>query len=81
VTRDEVREQVVAIVCRVLGVESLDVLDSSTARDLPGYDSIAHIQTLVECQRAFSIRFSALEAGQIDSFGQLVRLVHARMLR
>jgi len=78
-TRDEVRSRVRALVCGVLELESLEVSDSSTAHDMPGYDSMAHIQTLMECQRAFSIKFSALEAGQIDNFGQLVRLVHDKV--
>lgn len=67
-------------ICReVLEVEDLEIRDEHTADDIPNYDSLAHIEILIRCQREFGISLSALEAGQIASFGGLKDLVRRKL--
>ncbi len=67
----ELHQRVLAILRDVLGVPDLEVEDSHSAREIPNYDSLAHIQILVQCQQAFGVKLTAMEAGQIANFGEL----------
>ena len=67
-------------ICRqVLGVPDLEIADEHTAAEIPGYDSLAHIEILVRSQQAFGIELSALEAGQVANFGELKDLVRRKL--
>ena len=70
-TRDELHDRVLGILREVLGVPDLEVEDAHRAREIPNYDSLAHIQILVRCQQEFGIKLTAMEAGQIANFGEL----------
>ncbi len=46
-----------------------------TARDVDGWDSLAHVRLLLAIERKFHIRFSAPEVGGLQSVGDLVALI------
>jgi len=46
-----------------------------TARDVDGWDSLAHVRLLLTIERKFQIKFSAPEVGGLRSVGDLVSLV------
>lgn len=46
-----------------------------TARDVDGWDSLAHVRLLLTIERKFHIKFSASEVGGLRSVGDLVSLV------
>ena len=75
VDRDELHQRVLGICRTVLEAPALEIEDSHGARDIPGYESLIHIQILVECQKVFKLRLTALEAGQIGTFGELKELI------
>jgi acyl carrier protein len=46
--------------------------------DIDGWDSLAHITLMLSVQRAFRVRFSALETSQLQNIGALVELLHSK---
>jgi len=55
------------------------VLDRNmTARDLPGWDSLAHVTLLIAIERAFGIRFSLMEVHSLESVGALLDQIEAK---
>ena len=51
----------------------------STAGDVPGWDSLAHIQFLMQVERAFKIRFKSTEVSGFANVGQLADRIQSRL--
>jgi acyl carrier protein len=49
-----------------------------TADDVDGWDSLYHIRLMLTVQEAFSIKFSALEIGNLKNVGDLANLIAAK---
>lgn len=75
----EVHSRVLDICRQVLGAADLEIRDEDGAKQIPNYDSLAHIGILVRCQQEFGISLGALEAGQIANFGELKALVRRKL--
>jgi len=75
----ELHTRILGICREVLRVPELEIADEHAAPDIPNYDSLAHIDILVRCQQAFEVRLTALEAGQIATFGELKELIARKL--
>jgi acyl carrier protein len=62
----------------VFADDSLVLSQEMTAMDIDGWDSLAHITLMLSVQRAFRVRFSALETSQLQNIGALVELLHSK---
>jgi acyl carrier protein len=50
-----------------------------TAKDVDGWDSLNHIRLVLSVQKAFGVKFSALEISKLSNVEDLVRLVEAKI--
>jgi acyl carrier protein len=50
-----------------------------TAKDVDGWDSLNHIRLVLSVQKAFGVKFSALEISKLSDVGELVQLVEAKI--
>lgn len=55
--------------------DSLVLRPDMTARDVDGWDSLAHVRLLLSIERKFQIKFSAPEVGDLRSVGDLASLI------
>lgn len=53
------------------GNPSLQLTRDTTAADVDGWDSLAHIQFLMELENAFGVRFKSSEVSAFANVGQL----------
>lgn len=67
--------EIFEIVRETLGeiLEQPDVVvaDSTSAADIPEWDSLLHIQLIYQLELRFKIRFTAMEIGHFENVGQL----------
>jgi acyl carrier protein len=49
-----------------------------TAKEVDGWDSLAHIRLMLTVEKAFNVKFSASEIGKLENVGDLVALIQAR---
>jgi acyl carrier protein len=55
------------------------VIDAATtAGDVPGWDSLAHVKIILAVERAFAFRIRTTEMARLDNIGALVDVVIAR---
>jgi len=55
------------------------VIDAATtAADVPGWDSLAHVRIILAVERAFAFRIRTTEMARLDNIGALVEVVIAR---
>lgn len=57
----------------------LTLTRESTAGDVPGWDSLAHIQFLMQVERAFKIRFKSSEVSSFADVGQMADRIQTRL--
>lgn len=57
----------------------LTLTRETTADQVPGWDSMAHIQFLMQIERAFRIRFKSSEVSSFENVGQLADRIQSRM--
>ena len=66
----------------ILGALNLDDWEfgeETTASQVPGWDSLSHINVIVAVERQFKLRFSTLEVLRLKSVGDLQRLIDSKM--
>ena len=57
----------------------LELTRESTAGDVEGWDSLAHIQLLMQIENAFGVRFKASEVSSFADVGQLADRIQTRL--
>lgn len=57
----------------------LKLAPDTVAADVPGWDSLAHIQFLMEIENAFKIRFKSSEVSSFANVGQLVERIETKL--
>ena len=58
--------------------EQLKVTDSSTAGDVEGWDSLAHVNLVVAVEKTFGVSFTTKEISGLGNVGDFVRLIEAK---
>ena len=59
--------------------DSIRVTPELSAKDVDGWDSLTHIRLIVSVERAFKIKFSTTEVGELKNVGDLVTRIEARV--
>jgi len=60
---------------------ALQIRDEYKADDIPGWDSLRHINLIVSIEEEFDIRFSTAEIASLACVGDVKRLIVARAKR
>jgi acyl carrier protein len=68
-------QRLVPIFQDVLDDDSLAIDATTTAQDVDGWDSLAHIRLVVSIEKAFSLRFSAAEIFELQNVGDMAALI------
>lgn len=69
---DDLRGQLVDIFRAVFGDPELVVTDATTAADIPGWDSLMHLDLMIAIERHFSITFASAEMSMLKAEGKNV---------
>jgi acyl carrier protein len=56
----------------------LTVSLATTAKDVPGWDSIVHITLVIEVEREFNVKFRMAEIEKLRNVGDLVAILAAK---
>jgi acyl carrier protein len=62
-----------------LHLEDFDLSDDTTADQVPGWDSLSHVQILTAVETEFGIRFRGLEVVRLKNVGELQALVDKKL--
>jgi acyl carrier protein len=70
--------RITGILQDVFDDESIEGTPQLAAKDVDGWDSLAHIRLMLTVEKAFKIKFTTSEIGRLENVGDLVALVRAR---
>ena len=74
-TEPQIYEQLNGIVRDVIGNDDVAISPATTARDVQGWDSFAHINIVVASEIAFGIKFQTAELERLRNVGEFVSLI------
>jgi acyl carrier protein len=75
----EILEQVAKVIHDALPKSAgVAIAMTTTAGDVPGWDSLAHVKIILGVEKAFKIRIRTTEMAKLDNVGALVELVQSR---
>jgi len=75
VNRDEVRARLRDLLSETLDDGDVVLNDATTAHDVAGWDSLAHLKLLVAIEGAWRIKFAIAELAAPRDVGELVDLI------
>lgn len=58
--------------------DDIQISNDTTARDIDGWNSVAHILLVLAVEREFRIKLTAAEVGELKNVGQMIDLIIAR---
>lgn len=61
--------------------DTLAIAPETTAADVPGWDSLAHIRLILAVQKAFGVKFSAAQTANLRNVGEMAELIRAKLAR
>jgi acyl carrier protein len=79
-TEQEIYRELTSIFRDVFDDESITIGEATTASDIMGWDSQAHITLVVATEVRFGIRFRTAELEQLRNVGDFVRLIEAKCI-
>jgi acyl carrier protein len=74
-TYAEIHEKLTALLRDIFDAPELVVGDTTTADDVEGWDSLAHVSLIVVVERAFRLRFTTKEVKSLANVGDFIRLI------
>ena len=80
-TEDEIIASLTPVFQGVLDEPSLVLTPSTSAADVPGWDSVAHITLVVAIEQRLGVRFNTAEIEELRNVGDLAWLIGEKMKR
>ena len=71
-------DQLVTVFRDFFNNDALDLTDESTFADVPGWDSVAHVNLINTLEREFRTRFSVREIMGMNSVGGIRKVLAAK---
>jgi acyl carrier protein len=78
-TPDEIYLRLTQIFQDLFDDPELVLSPTLTASDVDGWDSLNHVRLVLAVQKAFGVKFSALEIGELMNVGEFVDLIQAKL--
>jgi len=78
-TEQQIYEELSAVFRDVFDDETITLRPETTADDIDGWDSQAHVTLIVATEMRFKIKFRTAELESLRNVGDFVRLIRARV--
>ncbi len=78
-TRQEINEKLNEVFAEVFDDDTLTVNDSTTAKDVEDWDSLAHLTLISSIEEAFSIEFNLGEINGFKNVGDLMTAIEKHL--
>lgn len=73
-----ISERLKAVIFRELKLSPIEVLDDTTADQIPGWDSLSHLRILAAVEDEFHVKFKGMEVMRLKKIGDLQALIEKK---
>ena len=81
VSRSMILSRIHVIASGILKASTLILTEATMASDVPGWDSLTHVQIVVGVESEFGIRMTSTEVARLENVGSLIDLVEAHQAK
>lgn len=74
-----ISERLSSLLKRELDLDAFDFEDETKAFDVPGWDSLRHVELLATIEKEYEIRLRGLEVMRLKSIGELDALIARKL--
>ena len=78
-THVEIHKKLNSVFRDVFDNPALEVSESTTAKDIEGWDSLIHVNLVVAVEKAFGVRFTTKDIKSLDNVGAWMKLIEKRL--
>jgi acyl carrier protein len=75
----EISHELRQTIMDVLDCDGALITDETVASDIPGWDSLAHINLILNIEMKFGIEFTNQELGSFENVGDLRQLIEKKL--
>lgn len=75
---DDLWNNLTAIFRESLDNDSLELTETTTAKDVEGWDSITHVLIVVAVEKKFKVKFTAGEIQRLQNVGEFAALIRSK---
>ncbi|MBU0561902.1 MAG: acyl carrier protein [Bacteroidetes bacterium] len=70
-----------SVICKELDLDPADieVNDETKANEVPGWDSLNHVNVILAIEKEYNLRFKSLEVLKCKNIGDLQKLVDSKL--
>jgi acyl carrier protein len=72
---EDVLSRLSVLIGDLLEMDDLKLSMTTTAQDVAGWDSLAHVRIVLAAEQAFGVRFTTGEIASLKTVGDLVNLI------
>jgi acyl carrier protein len=77
--RNEIAEKIKGVLVAVLKHEDFEMVDSLSAAQVDGWDSLTHMIIITDIENIFSIQFKLKELNKLNNLGNLIDLIISKL--
>ena len=74
-----VSDELKTVILNVLKLDDWEIADTTLAAEVPGWDSLSHVNVVSAVERYFGVRFKNVEVLRLKNVGDLQRLVDSKL--
>ena len=67
------------VILSQLNLDDFDLTDDTIAPDVPGWDSLNHINIIVAVEETFKVKFKSMELLRLKNVGDLQKLLDSKL--
>jgi acyl carrier protein len=75
----DIYNRLTTVLQEVFDDDDLVATPELSASDVEEWDSLKHIRLILSVEKAFNIRFSASDVGNLKNVGELATLIHSKV--
>jgi acyl carrier protein len=73
-----VSDELKKVILNVLQLDDWEIADTTLAAEVPGWDSLSHVNVVSAVETHFGVRFKNVEIIRLKNVGDLQRLVNSK---
>ena len=67
------------VILDVLELDDFEMQDETTADQVPGWDSLNHINVILAVEKEYGLKFKGLEILKVKNIGELQKLIDSKL--
>ncbi|MBI5729846.1 MAG: acyl carrier protein [Ignavibacteriales bacterium] len=74
-----ISQELKKVILNELNLDDFDLQDETIAPEVPGWDSLNHVNIILAVEKFFSVRFKSYEVLRLKNVGDLQKLLDSKL--